>query len=78
MLRLKVKEIAEEQGISMHKLSQISQVSYNIIKDIFKNPTRTVNSDTINRIAKALGIPVTDLIEDVPEEATHKKDDSNS
>lgn len=61
----------------MHKLSQISMVSYNIIKDIFKNPTRTVNSDTINRIAKALGVPVTDLIEDVPEEEPKKEDDDD-
>jgi DNA-binding Xre family transcriptional regulator len=67
MLRLKVKEVAKGKGISMNKLSQISQVSYNVVKDICKQPTRTVNSDTINRIAKALDVPVTDLIEDVPE-----------
>ena len=68
MLRLKVKEVAKGKGISMHKLSQTSLVSYNVIKSVFKQPTRTVNSYTINRIAKALGVPVTDIIEDVPEE----------
>ena len=78
MLRLKVKEVAEGKRISMHKLSQLSLVSYNIIKDIFKNPTRTVNSDTINRIAKALGVPVTDLIEDVPEEEPKKVDEDDN
>lgn len=67
MLRLKVREIAEIKKISMNKLSQRSEVSYNIIRDIFNNPFRTVNTDTLNRIAKALEVPVTDLIEDVEE-----------
>jgi hypothetical protein len=43
-------------------------VSYNIIKDICKHPTRTVNTDTVNRIAKALKVPVTEIIEDIEEE----------
>ena len=67
MLRLKVREIAEQKKVSMNKLSQRSEVSYNIIRDIFNNPFRTVNTDTLNRIAKALEVPVTDLIEDVEE-----------
>lgn len=67
MLRLRVAEVAKGKGVSMHKLSQRAEVSYNVIKSIFKNPTRTVNTDTINRIAKALGVPVTDLIEDIPD-----------
>lgn len=67
MLRLKVREVAEEKKVSMNKLSQRSEVSYNIIRDIFNNPFRTVNTDTLNRIAKALDVPVTDLLEDVEE-----------
>lgn len=67
MLRLKVREIAEQKKVSMNKLSQRSEVSYNIIRDIFNNPFRTINTDTLNRIAKALEVPVTELIEDVEE-----------
>ncbi|GHO83978.1 hypothetical protein KSZ_19840 [Dictyobacter formicarum] len=52
----------------MNKLSQISQVSYHVIQDIYKNPYRIVTTDTINRIAKALGVPATVLLEDVPEQ----------
>ncbi|EFH87640.1 histidine kinase [Ktedonobacter racemifer DSM 44963] len=53
----------------MNKLSQLSQVSYHVIQDIYKNPYRVVTTDTINRIAKALGVPATELFEDVePEE----------
>ena len=67
MLRLRVREVAREKKLSMNKLSQISQVSYHVIQDIYKNPFRIVTTDTINRIAKALDVPVTELIEDVPE-----------
>jgi len=74
MLRLRVKEVAQQQKISMNKLSQRSEVSYNIIRDIFNNPFRTVNTDTLNRIAKALEVPVTDLIEDVAEGEPGKTD----
>ena len=68
MLRLKVREVAEQKKMSRNKLSQRSEVSYNIIRDIFNNPFRTINTDTLNRIAKALGVPVTALIEDVEEQ----------
>ncbi len=68
MLRLRVAEVARAKGVSMHKLSQRAEISYNVVKSICKNPTRTVNTDTINRLARALGVPVTELIEDVPHE----------
>lgn len=68
MLRLRVKEVAKEKKMSMNKLSQRSEVSYHVIQDIFHNPYRVVTTETINRIAKTLGVPVTDLIEDVKED----------
>jgi DNA-binding Xre family transcriptional regulator len=66
VLRLRVKEVAKEKGFSMNKLSQRSEVSYHIIRDICRDPFKTINTDTLNRLAMALGVPVTDLIEDVP------------
>nr|BBH95359.1 hypothetical protein KTA_35580 [Thermogemmatispora argillosa] len=68
MLRLRVKEVAEAKGISRTKLSQRSEVSYNIIKEIFRDPYHVVTTDTLQRLARALRVPVTELIEDVPEE----------
>ncbi len=68
MLRLRVKEVAEDKGISMTKLSQRSEVSYNIVKAIFRDPYRVVTTETIQRLAKALGVPATELLEDVPDE----------
>ncbi|HTI14824.1 MAG TPA: helix-turn-helix transcriptional regulator [Dictyobacter sp.] len=68
MLRLRVKEVAEEKDISMTKLSYRTEISYNTIKSIFRNPYRTVNTDTLVRIAKVLGVSVLDLMEEVPDE----------
>jgi len=66
VLRLRVKEVAQEKGMSMNKLSQRSEVSYHIIRDIYRDPFKTINTDTLNRLATALEVPVTEIIEDVP------------
>ncbi len=68
MLRLRVKEIAQAQKLSMNMLSHRSEVSYNVIKSIYRNPYRAMSTETINKIAKALGVPATDLLEDVSED----------
>lgn len=64
-LRLRVKEVAEAKGISMTKLSQRSEVSYNIIRDIFRNPFRSTQTETLQRIADVLGVNVAELLETV-------------
>jgi len=68
MLRLRVKEIAQEKKLSMNMLSHRSEVAYNIIKDCYRNPYRVINSETINKIARGLGVSATDLLENVSEE----------
>ncbi len=73
MLRLKVKEAARAKGMSMHRLSLNSEVSYHVIRGIFKNPYKSINTDTINRIARALGVLVTEIIEDVPRDQVETK-----
>jgi DNA-binding Xre family transcriptional regulator len=69
MIRLRLKEIAQEKGISQGKLSRLSDVDDNTIKRIYRNPTANVNTDTLNKLARALGVSVHDLIEEVPDEA---------
>lgn len=68
MIRLRVKEIAKEKGISQGKLSRIANIDENTLKRIYRNPTGIVSTDTLNKLAKALDVPVTALIEDVPDE----------
>ncbi|WP_297160039.1 helix-turn-helix domain-containing protein [Thermogemmatispora sp.] len=73
MLRLRVKEVALAKRMSMHRLSLQAQLSYHVIREIFVDPYKPVSSDTINRIAEALGVPVTEIIEDVPREQAEKE-----
>ncbi len=65
MIRLRVKEVAEQKGFSMGRLQRDAGVSYNTVKDIYRDPFREVTTTTINKLAKALSVPTTDLIEDV-------------
>ena len=67
MIRLRVKEIAQEKGISQGKLSRMSDVDENTIKRIYRNPTAIVSTETINKLAKALEVTTTELIEDIPD-----------
>ena len=68
MIRLRVKEIAREKGISMGKLQRDSNLAYNTVRRIFKDPYYITTTETLGKIAKALGVPISDLFEEVPDE----------
>ena len=65
MIRLRVKEVASQQGISMTRLSRLADTNYKTIKAIFDNPYREVTTTTLDKLAKALEVSVIDLIEEV-------------
>ena len=67
MVRLRVREIAEKRGMSMSKLSRISDVNYKTIQQIWRDPYQGINTKTLERIAKELGVANSELIEDVPD-----------
>jgi DNA-binding Xre family transcriptional regulator len=67
MIRLRIKEIAEQKGISMTRLSRLADTNYKTIKAIFDDPYREVTTTTLNKIARALGVSVADLIEEIPD-----------
>jgi DNA-binding Xre family transcriptional regulator len=69
MIRLRIKEIALEKGISQGKLSRMSDVDENTIKRMYRDPTANVTTDTLGKLARALQVSVHDLIEEVPDKA---------
>ena len=69
MIRLRVKEVAQEKGFSLGKLSRASDVAYNTVKAIYRNPYKEVTTTTLNKLAAALGVPSSELIEDVPDDS---------
>ena len=67
MLRLRVKEIAPQQGISQVKLARMADLDIKTLARIYKNPYAEVSSVTLQKLARALSVPVVDLLEEVNE-----------
>lgn len=65
MLRLRVKEVAEEKSISQSKLSRLADIGYSTVRRIFDDPYCSISIDTLNKIAKALNVPAMSLLEEV-------------
>ena len=67
-VRLRVKEIAKQKGISMGKLQRDADVAYNTVKRMYKNPYHVITTETLGKLAKALGVSLGELIEEVPDD----------
>jgi transcriptional regulator with XRE-family HTH domain len=64
MVRLKVKQLCKERGMSMGKLSRVADVDYNTVKRLFDDRNYSPTIDTLYKVAKALHVTVNDLIEE--------------
>ncbi|GER86288.1 hypothetical protein KDW_04500 [Dictyobacter vulcani] len=73
MLRLRVKEVAKEKGFSQGKLARAADMATNTLRAIYRDPYREVATTTINKLSRALEVPVTELIEDVSEDFAQKE-----
>ena len=71
-VRLRVKEIAREKGISMGKLQRDADVAYNTVKRMFKDPFYITTTETLGKLARALGVSPGELIEEVPDEESDR------
>ena len=68
MIRLKVKEIAQQKGISQGKLSRLSDVDLTTLQRIYRQPeSANITLYTLDRLAKALGVDASELIESIPD-----------
>lgn len=68
MYRLKVREIAESQGLSRNRLSHLAVVDIKVIRRIYRNPQESITLPVLDRLAKALHVNINELIESVPDE----------
>ena len=66
--RLRVKEVANIKGVSMTKLSQRSEVAYNTVRRIWRDPYTDVTLSTLRRLADVLGVNVSELLEAIPDD----------
>jgi len=68
MIRLKIKEVAQQKGYSMSRLSRESNMAYKTIQTIWRDPYHEVTTTTLNKLARTLGVDPSDLIEYIPED----------
>lgn len=66
--RLKVKEIAKQKGWTQAKLGRAADINPRTMQGIYHDPYRDVAYSTLLKIAKVLGVDVSELIEEVPDE----------
>ncbi len=67
MRRLRVKEVAQSRGFTMARLQRVADINLKTIQAIWHNPQHDASLKTLDKLAMALGVPITELIEDVPE-----------
>ena len=68
MIRLRIKEVAQSKGIGMLKLARMADVSYRTVQGVWRDPYREISTKTLEKFSRALRVPSSELIEDVPDE----------
>lgn len=63
MLRLRVREVAEAQGLDISKLSRRADLAYRTVFELWHDPQRDVSLTTLDKLANALEIAAPELIE---------------
>ena len=73
MIRLKIKEIAAAKGISQRKLSIRSEVDIKTIQKIYRYPYSIITTETLDKLAKVLGVNASELIDSEPDDNNNQK-----
>ena len=62
-LRLRVKEIAQQKGMTQASLHRAADINEKTLRAIYRDPYHEVYYSVLYKIAKVLKVPITDLIE---------------
>lgn len=66
-VRLRVKEVAKEQGLSIARLARKADLDNKTVYRLVHDPFAEVTTVTLGRLAEALGVSIKDLVEDAPD-----------
>ncbi len=67
MIRLRVKEVAREKGISQGKLSRLADINMTTIQLIYRKPEEAnITLFTLDKLAHALDVSPCDLLDYQP------------
>jgi DNA-binding Xre family transcriptional regulator len=64
--RLKVREVAQSKGFTISSLSRVANVPIRTVRQAWNNDQYEINLKLLHKIAKALNVSTTELLEDVP------------
>jgi DNA-binding Xre family transcriptional regulator len=62
-IRIKLKEIAQQQGIGQSRLSRLANMDIHVIQRIYRDPYTNITLSTLERLARALQVELNELVE---------------
>jgi DNA-binding Xre family transcriptional regulator len=68
MIKLRVKEEAEKQGLNMSQLARKADIDQRTLRRIYRDPTQEISTLVLDKLATALGVSPGDLIEVIENE----------
>lgn len=63
MIRLRVKEVAQEKGMGQGKLQRRADMDVKTIRKIYRDPFVIITTETLDKLARALEVDPRELIE---------------
>ena len=63
MIRLRVREIAEAKGLNMAQLARRADVDVRTVRRIYREPTSEISTVVLDKLATALDVKPSDLID---------------
>lgn len=63
MIKLRVKELADKQGLNISQLARKADVDRRTIARIYKDPTQEISTTVLDKIATALNVKPSELID---------------
>lgn len=69
MTYLRIRELAEEQGLNITTLGRRAELAYSTAHSLWHGDVAQLNIKTLDRVARALGVRVSDLFGGEPEPA---------
>lgn len=72
MRRLKVKELAEQKGLTQSKLMRMADLNMKTVQGLYREPYRIrVAYLTLEKVTKVLDVRIEDLFEEVEDEKSN-------
>lgn len=68
MARLRIRELAEQQGLNITQLSRQADIAYSTAHALWHNRSESPNLKILDKIARVLGVQVRDLFADEGDE----------